>query len=616
MSRDIYADAARRHAHQLPGHILLAAEPAAIPVSTLNLDVLVEQAEDLEAAQKYALRAMLNGIDTADDLQLFMGLDHFDTLRTIAGLLEAEYIDYRPPESGELRRLTLLDPGREAARDAQLRRPKPASLQVVYDRLGLRLTGWRRQTLTRAAVARDDPGRILLPPASSKTMQLEDLSVDALTAALGLRNMAVRVLGIAGVTENRNYYHDAILLVYKDIDSNTLRLGVDIDGEWSELHASALDRIGAVDRLGLAAEPPDTPYEPVADTEATGTRLSRDEVIAIQAAFTEEGTDIDGAELDRAQIRWLGVYEHPEWLDDALTNSKRRLMIISPWITRSVVTSRWVRRLETLARTTDVTIFWGYEDNQSTNPDALADLHAAARRSKRLAIVKVDNTHAKVLVSDSYYIKTSFNWLSFRGDRSRRYRQEEGDLVQDQTLADRHYDRYMIENCGAALEVVGTLPARYRHLVAGDATSCGSAAAPQPSRAAAAGAAASDESTATPPAAGARRARRGKRKSAGPPRSRDEVRREALRKIAAGQTMSGVVKNVTTFGAFVNLGDDVTGLIHISQLSPHRRPGHPTEVVNVGDNVMVTVLNVNVAAERVSLKLKSDYRGGRLGRGK
>jgi ribosomal protein S1 len=70
-------------------------------------------------------------------------------------------------------------------------------------------------------------------------------------------------------------------------------------------------------------------------------------------------------------------------------------------------------------------------------------------------------------------------------------------------------------------------------------------------------------------------------------------------------------ENVTDFGAFVSLGDDVTGLIHISQLSS-RRLGHPTEVVNVDDSVMVTVLKVDMDAERVSLKLKTESRTRRL----
>lgn len=605
MSRDIFADAARRHAHALPGHILLAAEPAAIPASALTLDVLVEHAEDLEAAQKYALRAMLNGIDTADDLQLFLGLDHADTLRTIAGLLEAEYIDYRPPEPGQVRRLTLLDTGREAARDAQLRRPAPASIQVVYDRLTMRLTGWRKPTLARTGQAKADPGRILLPPAGSKPLHLEDLSVDGLTAALGLRHEDIRVLGIAGVTENRNYYYNAILLVYKDIDSNTLRLGVDIDGDWSELHATALDSIRAVDRLGLTTAPPETPYVPVPDADQPGTRLSRDEVIAIQKAFTEKATDTDTAELDRAQIRWLGGYEHPQWLDDALTNSKRRLLIVSPWITRSVVTTRWVQRLERLAHTADVTIFWGLGDNENTDATALADLHEAAHRSKHLAIVKVDDTGARVLVSDAYYIKTSFNWLSFRGDRLRKYRQEDGDLIQDQELADRQYDRYMTEKCRLALDVVGTLPEKYRPL--GTAGAASVAAATQATAAAPTRQSATNAGTADQPPRGARPARRGQHKVAAAPASRGEARKAALRKITAGETMSGVIKNVTDFGAFVNLGDDVTGLIHISQLSS-RRLGHPTEVVNVDDSVMVTVLKVDVDAERVSLKLKTAKR--------
>ena len=483
-----------------------------------------------------------------------------------------------------------------------MRRPAPASIQVVYDRLTLRLTGWRKQALARTGQSKADPGRVLLPPAASKPLQLEDLSVDGLTVALGLRHEDIRVLGLAGVTENRNYYYNAILLVYKDIDSNTLRLGVDIDGDWSELHATVLDSIGAVDRLGLATAPPETPYVPIPNSEATGTRMSRDEVIAIQRASTEK-TDADSAELDRAQIRWLGVYEHPQWLDDALTNSKRRLLIISPWITRSVVNIRFVRRLESLARTADVTIFWGFGDNETTDTNALADLHEASRRSERLAIVKVDDTHAKVIVSDAYYIKTSFNWLSFRGDRSRKYRQEEGDLVQDQQLADRQYDRYMTQNCGRALEVIGTLPEKYRHLVhVGSPSSGATPSASQPTAATPVRPAATG---AVPPAQGDRPVRRGERRPMRLPRSRDEIRKDALRKITAGQTMSGVIKNVTKFGAFVNLGDDVTGLIHISQLSTHR-VGHPTEVVNVEDSVMVTVLKVDVDAERVSLKLKTD----------
>jgi ribosomal protein S1 len=122
-------------------------------------------------------------------------------------------------------------------------------------------------------------------------------------------------------------------------------------------------------------------------------------------------------------------------------------------------------------------------------------------------------------------------------------------------LADRAYEELMSENCAHALEVVGTLPSKYRRLVK-----------TRPSR----------------PAA--------------------SPRKDALRKISIGQTMSGVVQKLTDFGAFVNLGD-VNGLIHISRLTT-RRIKHPSEVVSVGQTVTVIVHDVDVKRERLSLAFK------------
>ena len=580
MSRDPIADAARRHAHALPGHLLLAAEPCSIPASALAVDVLAEQSEELEASQKYALRAMLNGIDTVEDLQLFLGLDDGDTGRAVAGLLVAEYIDYRPPAEGESRRLEMLPAGREAATDAQLRRPKSTSIQVIYDRLTESVTVWRKNSLRRTGQAKSDPGRILLPPANSMPVQIENLSIAAVTSALDQRiRDDVRILGVSGLTENRNFYHDAILLVFKDLESNTLRLGIEVGGSWSEPHAAALERIGAVERLGLSTAPVEDPYEPV-PTASPVNRLAKDDVMALQAGAisADKSEESENDELSRTAIRWLGVYEHPFWLDDALTNSRLRLLIISPWIRQAVVNDQWVKRIEKLSRTVDVTIFWGLGDNEGTDQVSLGALYATANRSKRLGIVRVDDTHAKVLVSDAYYIKTSFNWLSFRGDPSRKYRQEEGDLVQDQVLADLAYEKYMSENCAFALEVVGNIPAKYRDVVGPGATWTTEPAAPSPA------------------------ARHGARLPSKP--SHADRRKEAISNLSVGQIVSGPVKNLTNFGAFVDLGD-VDGLIHISQLAS-RRVDHPSEVLKVGETITVMVTEVDSERERVSLSLKAD----------
>jgi len=85
--------------------------------------------------------------------------------------------------------------------------------------------------------------------------------------------------------------------------------------------------------------------------------------------------------------------------------------------------------------------------------------------------------------------------------------------------------------------------------------------------------------------------------------SRAEAGKAALRGMNVGGTLAGVVKSLTDFGAFVNLGA-VDGLIHISELAP-RRVQHPSEVVNVGDSVTVTVLRVDVDAGSASLRLNT-----------
>lgn len=58
-------------------------------------------------------------------------------------------------------------------------------------------------------------------------------------------------------------------------------------------------------------------------------------------------------------------------------------------------------------------------------------------------LVRLANTHAKILIFDDQCITTSFNWLSFRGDPNRTYRMEEGTLVQVPSEVDKAFDRYV-----------------------------------------------------------------------------------------------------------------------------------------------------------------------------
>ena len=85
--------------------------------------------------------------------------------------------------------------------------------------------------------------------------------------------------------------------------------------------------------------------------------------------------------------------------------------------------------------------------------------------------------------------------------------------------------------------------------------------------------------------------------------TQSEVRTNFLQTLQKGQVRTGVVSSIVNFGAFVDLGG-VDGLVHVSELS-WKHIDHPSEVVEVGNEVTVEVLDVDFDRERVSLSLKA-----------
>jgi small subunit ribosomal protein S1 len=84
--------------------------------------------------------------------------------------------------------------------------------------------------------------------------------------------------------------------------------------------------------------------------------------------------------------------------------------------------------------------------------------------------------------------------------------------------------------------------------------------------------------------------------------SRAEQRAEIVAKLAEGDTIDGVVKNITEYGAFVDLGG-VDGLLHVTDMA-WRRVNHPSEILAIGETVKVQVIKVNKETQRISLGMK------------
>ncbi len=84
--------------------------------------------------------------------------------------------------------------------------------------------------------------------------------------------------------------------------------------------------------------------------------------------------------------------------------------------------------------------------------------------------------------------------------------------------------------------------------------------------------------------------------------TRAEQRSELINDLVEGQIIDGVVKNITDYGAFVDLGG-IDGLLHVTDMS-YKRVNHPSEVINIGDTVTVQIVRINAETQRISLGMK------------
>jgi phosphatidylserine/phosphatidylglycerophosphate/cardiolipin synthase-like enzyme len=173
----------------------------------------------------------------------------------------------------------------------------------------------------------------------------------------------------------------------------------------------------------------------------------------LQQRLRELETELEGlrVEAKKLPVRNLYVLDHPPLLQEAMLKTQRRMMIISPWIKAMVVNRDFVKRLEELLHK-QVAVYIGYGISEeetrnlsSSDQKARETLRQLARKYNNFNFVRLGNTHAKVLIKDSDFAAvTSFNWLSFKGDPNRTFRDEQGILLQEPGLVDQKFNELIV----------------------------------------------------------------------------------------------------------------------------------------------------------------------------
>jgi hypothetical protein len=397
--------------------------------------------------------------------------------------MSSDNVDYGAAADDRVERVRLTATGRQALQELVSTVPERDELPVVFDRMCWHVAARDKSELLRPREARTQ-GLRELPANMARKATVDDIQIELLNRMLAKarswRGMVPKqVLALKGVSRVEQWYLPAVLLVYRTRTGDDVELAVAIDGHLSPAHEQALNKAGGPERLGIrAAEADDDGAQPL-PPEVRDQRVPLDVVTDLHRQLSEaeqvlrgparrEAADDEVAAppgeapaapavveerrreaaqaLDAMQVRSITVFEHREFLGQALTRSRRRLLIIAPWITREVVDREFVSRLEALLRRKGFVAHLAYglgrpEDDTRSDRRAVDDLKHLAGRYKNLTFKRL-NTHAKVLIWDNAWINTSFNWFSFRGDPRRAYRMEEGTLVRVPEIVEREHQKY------------------------------------------------------------------------------------------------------------------------------------------------------------------------------
>ncbi|WP_432164597.1 phospholipase D-like domain-containing protein [Streptomyces sp. bgisy031] len=441
-----------------PGLELVAVVDAALPVALVTAEVLAQDRKNIPLLDEFVLRLVDHRVNSVASIAGMLGVPSRMIDQTAAGLFRSDDLRWntaaRAADSGPPA-FQLTSKGEVTAKDAAAVVPVRVNQPLVYDLMLARVAPYdRRITITRGHA--EGQGMIMLPSARSGPVEDSDISAADVTALLKESGTTDReVLQVKSIMQNKaRRVLPVKVLVYADEERTEIQLGVVVDGELSNTHDLALIGHGGAQALGITVEP--KPERPVLDPALEDVRVPIADVTAHraeQAAFqmADHATPTPGppAEAQQPQadeIRAIGVFEHPEILDTALTQARKRILIISPWIKNAIITTTFLSQLENrLNRGVKIDIAYGYEDNDAkTDPAAVRKLeNLAARHREKLTFTRLKSSHAKVLVYDDVWVTTSFNWLSFKGDPDRTYRMEEGSLVRNRGITNTQYTRYL-----------------------------------------------------------------------------------------------------------------------------------------------------------------------------
>ena len=454
-----YIDALRK-TH--PEVVFLDRKEVGYPLFRAQLNLVLRKDRDLLLQEEFVLRALAQGIRDRVELGRFLGVEDFFVDKTLSALLSGELV--QRTEEG----LAVTDAGREAVSKQAVDDVVIEGTNVLIDALTGEVHLYQDFQLNEVKKPPYTISPIRARPQQDVTdfiPYLEDIQ-DALRSA----DDKVELISIESVEWSRQVWHQLDFVTYqaspaaedvryvfflqRNIEPVYRKRIDDLQSSGHQVieHLLEEDLVDQDEQETEIRKVLDAPDEVVrraeeVKAELTTTRFQQPETDAEVEELRLRVRELENELAEIAEkhdvVDVLHTEELRQHLIRALTNAKQRLLIISPWVKNDVVTPNFLELLErALKRGVAVRILYGYKHRGSygDHPKAVNNLKQLERKYDHFEFERILNTHSKILACDYQFgITSSFNFLSFRADPNRTYRDETGALVTRRDAIDKLY---------------------------------------------------------------------------------------------------------------------------------------------------------------------------------
>lgn len=447
-----------------PGFRLVDYIEVGLPVYNVVLQASTLLRKKISPLEEFVMRCVQLGMQDCGEISQFLGLDQQFVEGVVSGLVQDNNVCLAGVAESNEQALKLTQKGCKSLEEAETIVPEERTFSIFFDAL-LRKPALFRERLLKFKDLREQGFREIpsAPPRQPKVNDFPIKEVELLLRQLGGSGEKRDLLTIKRVERCTRLFRYAVALLYRSIDGDEPVVDFVVDSKLSSEYGNAFARADGLRRLGiesavpseqvLVAAPDLPPRSALEETERKAIQVqaeihqathrlqaSKDEVERKELGERLRDAVAKLAEIEAERklrrVRQVYVYEHQQLLDRALTKSHTRLLIISPWIRAQVIDKEFMDKLRTALRR-GVEVYIGYGISRDGDNDRPADKAAEEKLQKlstqfgNFVFRRLGDTHAKVLICDSTFIVTgSFNWLSFRGDPDRTFRDEQSTLVE------------------------------------------------------------------------------------------------------------------------------------------------------------------------------------------